>query len=254
MDATQTKRVLIVDDEPNVTLTLAAGLEKMGSGYVFETANSGDEALAKIQQANYTLLITDFKMPNMNGLYLAQAVRKLSPDTQIILMTAHGSADVRDAAEELEIREYVDKPFSLNYIRDVVERTIGQTDSAGRVLILEDDASLRRLYEKVLSRSGYEVKMAATIAEARGLLSHNHFDVFLCDVHLGNERGTSLLEEQSAALNEQGTQVVMVSAEARYRALCEELGVDFYLEKPVSLAALVTLLDRLTARRHMRAS
>jgi DNA-binding NtrC family response regulator len=116
-----------------------------------------------------------------------------------------------------------------------------------RILIMEDNADLRRLYTKVLKSSGYQVYPTATLEEARSLLAQDHMDIFVCDIHVGDERGTDLLTEQAASLMQNGTKVIVVSGQAQYRPMCEEMGVDFYLEKPVALGTLLTLVERLTA-------
>ena len=61
--------------------------------------------------------------------------------------------------------------------------------------------------------------------------------------------GTDLLSEYAESFAANRTQVVMVSAEAQYRDMCEEMGADFFLEKPVAVGTLVALVDRLTTRR-----
>jgi DNA-binding response OmpR family regulator len=129
--------------------------------------------------------------------------------------------------------------------------TGNDTLTARRILILEDDADLCRLFSKALRASGYEVYPATTLEEARALLVQIPVDVFLCDIHVGRERSTDLLREQLDTLRQHGTQVIMVSGEAQYRPMCEEMGVDFYMEKPVAIGPLVKLVDRLTA--HPRA-
>ncbi len=244
----QSKRILIVDDEPNVTAMLSEGLQKLGDEYIIETANSGPEAMSKIEQHTYEMLITDYMMPDIDGLELAQAVLQTSPQTQIVLMTAYGSPELRDAVEELEINCYLDKPFTVIQIRQTVECALGESAPPPRVLVMEDEDDLRRLYSKALSKSGYKVETAATIDEARALLAQYHFDAFVSDIHIGAERGTDLLSEQMDALKKSGTQIIMASADARYRSMAEEMGVDFYLEKPIAIGPLITLLDRLTAR------
>jgi two-component system response regulator PilR (NtrC family) len=115
-----------------------------------------------------------------------------------------------------------------------------------RILIMEDNPDLRHLYSKSLRKFGYEVHSAATLQEARALLEDSRFDVFLCDIQVGSERGTDLLLEQQAILSQSGTQVVILSAYPRYRPMADEMGVDFYLEKPVSLDTLLTMVKRLT--------
>lgn len=244
----QPKRVLIVDDEPHVTMMLADSLEKLGEDYAVEMAHSGDEALTKVRQATYAVLITDYKMPGMNGLDLAQTVHRLSPETRIILMTAHGSDTLRDIVRQMELDGYLDKPFSVAQVRDLVRSAVGGPTTARSILIMEDEDALRRLYSRALNRVGYEIYGAETITKARDLLAQHHFDAFLCDIHMGQERGTDLLREQGDALGREGTQIVMVSADSRYRSLSEELGIEFYLEKPISISTLVALMDRLTAR------
>ncbi len=245
----QSKHILIVDDEVPVTLVLSDALEKLGDAYVVDTANDGQEALAKIQQGNWELLITDYKMPGLDGLTLAQAVQQFSPDTHIILITAYGDDLVRQTVEQLDLDGYLDKPFTIAQVRDMVIQTMhDQADESlpKRVLVMEDTDDLRRLYTRALERAGYEVYAAATLEEARDLLLQHRFAAFLCDVHIGRERGTDLLREQYDKLRQCGTQIIMISADPHYRAMTEELGIEFYMEKPVDIVPLVTLIDRLT--------
>jgi two-component system response regulator AtoC len=228
---------------------LAASMKRLGEEYVVETAYSGDKALAKAQQTQYALLITDYMMPGMNGLELALAVRRISPRTKIVLVTAYGTDRLRDQAEQLSLAGYLDRPFTGAQIREVVQQAVQEPTLARRILILEDEDDLRRLYSKALRHAGYDVHEAATLQEARDLLARYAFDAFLCDIHVGGDRGTDLLREQSEALKVNGTQIIMVSAEAQHQAMCEEIGAEFFMQKPVALAPLITLVDRLTSRR-----
>jgi len=123
------KRVLIVDDEPHVTIILAESLKKANKGYIIETANSGQEALAKIRQEPFDLILTDYRMPQMDGLDLATEVHRLSPETQVVLMTAYGTQKLRERTEQLRIAGFLDKPFTATQIREVVERVLERTSS-----------------------------------------------------------------------------------------------------------------------------
>ena len=124
------KRVLIVDDEPSVLLMLAESLEALDSGCIIETVANAKDALVKIQQEPYDLVITDYKMPGMNGLDLARVARRISPDTRIVLMTAFGTDGLKDAADKLQLSGYLSKPFSIKQIRSIVERAVAQTAPA----------------------------------------------------------------------------------------------------------------------------
>lgn len=113
-------------------------------------------------------------------------------------------------------------------------------------MVLEDDAHLRNVFTRALKSAGYDVHPASAVQEARDLLSEYEFDVLICDIHVGKSRGTDLLREHGEMLLNSGGQIVMVSGYPRYRAVCEEMGADFFLEKPVSIQTLVTLTNRLT--------
>lgn len=115
------KRILIVDDDYNLTLMLTASLEKLGADYFIDVAHNTKEALTKIKQIPFDLLITDQQMPNMTGTELIEIVHKISPKTRIILMTAYGSRQLHQTLQSLKLDSYIDKPFKISIIRDLVK-------------------------------------------------------------------------------------------------------------------------------------
>lgn len=121
------KRVLLVDDEPNTLEVLLAGLRPLGQKYTFEAVNNAWAALDLLEKEHYDLIITDYLMPGMNGLELLQQVQKMSPTTEVVIMTAYGSEMLDKALEDLEVKGYLNKPFSLAQIRETVERVVAQT-------------------------------------------------------------------------------------------------------------------------------
>ncbi|MBW8012136.1 MAG: response regulator [Chloroflexi bacterium] len=152
---------------------------------------------------------------------------------------------------------FIKNPFDLLEFIDMVREVAGQTKSKsqpvskngklsdGRILIMEDDPGLRRIYSKALGRTNYKLDLAPTVLDAREMIKKNKYKLFICDIHMGRERGTDLLTEFSDQLRESGTQVIMVSAYGQYRTLTQEMGADFFLEKPISLGTLLTLIDRI---------
>jgi CheY-like chemotaxis protein len=124
------KRVLIVDDEPTNAKMVSDILKPLGDDYIFETAHSGHEAVTKIEQIFYTLVITDYHMPGITGIDLIQAVRQISPNTQVVLMTAYGSDRLKQTAKRLCADDYVDKPFTVEEVYEVVRRVVEQTGQA----------------------------------------------------------------------------------------------------------------------------
>ncbi|MFP4344586.1 MAG: response regulator [Anaerolineales bacterium] len=160
----ESRRVLIVDDEPNVTLVLANSLSKLNRDYIVETTNSGTEALQMLQEHRYALVITDYKMPEINGLDIALAIRKLSPGTQVVLMTAYGTEDLHEILGRVKLDGYLDKPFTLAQVRAIVEQAVGRasqqvTAPPGQISI--DDEIYRQL-ELLQSETGARCVMLLT--------------------------------------------------------------------------------------------
>ena len=114
------KRVLIVDDDKSILRMLEFGLKKLGSEFQFFTAKDIYSAMEYVENQWFDLVITDYMMPGMTGVDLARAVRRISPDTQVVLMTAYGSSELRSTSDNLGIDGFLNKPFTMEQIRKVV--------------------------------------------------------------------------------------------------------------------------------------
>lgn len=240
--------MLVVDDEPQVARAVANCLKTMGPRFVVETAYNFAQAFSMAQRTSYALLITDHKMPGLNGLDLARAVGRVSPDTKVILMTAYSTKALRGTAQLLDLAGCLEKPFTLAQIQALVLRALGGAATARHVLLLEDKTDVRRVYSECLRKAGYLVCEATSLQQARHYLTHYRFDIFLCALDITGNRALDLVREQAARLSQTGTPVIAISTEGGYRPICEEMGVEFLLETPVAVTPLVTLVDRLTAQ------
>ena len=132
------KRILIVDDDPDLLFLLSHGVKQLNPNYHVSTAIDGDTALNQIRKRKFDLLITDYMMPGMSGLDLLQTVRRISPETQIVLMTAHHDSNgLRDTVESLALGGFVGKPFSLPEILQLVERVVARTNEVANATPIE---------------------------------------------------------------------------------------------------------------------
>ena len=102
--------ILIVDDEKNYLLVLSAVLED--EGYEVLTALNGPEALKIQKRSDLDLILTDMKMPGMNGIELLESVKEIDPDLPVIMMTAHGTVDKAVEAMQKGAYSYILKPFA----------------------------------------------------------------------------------------------------------------------------------------------
>ena len=103
------KTILIVDDEKNYLHVLSAVLED--EGYEILTALSGQEALEIQKASDLDLVLTDMKMPGMDGIKLLENVKAIDPDLPVIMMTAHGTVDKAVEAMQKGAYSYILKPF-----------------------------------------------------------------------------------------------------------------------------------------------
>src|SRR5690606_21578720 len=81
----------------------------------------------QIAQIEYDLVITDYKMPGMNGLELAQIIRQKSSKTRVIMMTAYGTENLRSATKIMQLDGFLDKPVSIKEVRQIVRRALSKT-------------------------------------------------------------------------------------------------------------------------------
>jgi CheY-like chemotaxis protein len=120
----QPKRILIVDDEPRVGFFLKESLESLGRGYHVTHVDSGEAALAEIARQPFELIVTDLRMPGLNGLELLGRVNDLSPETRSILITAYGSDEVENDSRRLNASYYFTKPFQIDQFTAAVEEVL----------------------------------------------------------------------------------------------------------------------------------
>ncbi|TIT02304.1 response regulator [Mesorhizobium sp.] len=117
-------KLLIVEDDESVRTLAARALER--AGHMIDIAADGAQGLALIRAARggYDLVVSDIRMPEMDGIEMAKAAASLFPAMKILLMT--GYADQRERAEELNgiIVDVVQKPFTLAEIRARVEQAL----------------------------------------------------------------------------------------------------------------------------------
>ena len=102
-------RLLIVDDEQSIRKLCVTVGEALG--FVCLEAESGESALALLEEQSVHMVLTDMVMPHMSGLEFLEKVKKLLPRTEIALMTGHGSIETAVQAMKLGAYDYITKPF-----------------------------------------------------------------------------------------------------------------------------------------------
>jgi DNA-binding NtrC family response regulator len=123
------KRILIVDDDERVLLIMRATLENLRNGTVVATAGNGKEALAKIKEEPFDLVISDIRMPGMGGVELVEAIRELGMHTSVIWITAYGYDKLEADRERLDVSLCLEKPLRIEKIRQAALEALEMTMS-----------------------------------------------------------------------------------------------------------------------------
>jgi CheY-like chemotaxis protein len=128
-----TNKVLIVDDEETLTWSMTKTLEKDSGKYELVIANTGAEALNVLKKDPIDVVVTDIRMPDINGLELLSIIRKQYPSTKVIIMTAYGSPEVHKEATRRGSYFYLEKPFEISDIRTHILKALEEEKRGGFV-------------------------------------------------------------------------------------------------------------------------
>lgn len=122
------KQILVVDDEANLRRVLSAQLSR--DGYEVYTAEDGEEALAFLKDHHIDLVITDLRMPKVDGMDLLRAAFRDDPNRPVVMLTAHGTVDNAVEALKTGAFDYITKPFDQHEVRMVVRKALRTRDLA----------------------------------------------------------------------------------------------------------------------------
>ena len=138
-------KILIVDDEKLMRVSLEDKLTK--EGYAVSSLSNAVEGVKLLQSTNYDAVITDLRLPKMDGMDFLREIKKASPDTVVIIMTAYGSIENAVTAMKEGAYDYVTKPFSLEELIIKLQKALKHKDTIAENIMLK---------QRVLSQYGYD--------------------------------------------------------------------------------------------------
>lgn len=131
------RQILVVDDEPKMRRVLEIMLQKMGHRVL--SAGNGIEALAIFRDHAIDLVITDLRMPEMDGIELLAALRTQESDVPVIVITAHGTIETAVTAMKHGACDYLLRPFDIDVVEHAVERVLNDTEVARQNAFLRQE-------------------------------------------------------------------------------------------------------------------
>src|SRR5215470_2545834 len=122
------KQILVVDDEANLRRVLTAQLSR--DGYEVHTAPDGEAGLQLLREHHIDLVITDLRMPKIDGLELLRQALRTDPELPVVILTAHGTVDNAVEALKTGAFDYITKPFDQAEVRTIVRKALRTRDLA----------------------------------------------------------------------------------------------------------------------------
>lgn len=159
--------LLLVDDEEGIRRVL--GLTLADAGYRVRTAINAEDSLVQFRQESAPVVITDIKMPGMDGLELLRALKGIDPETEVILITGHGDIDLAIQGIKLDAADFVTKPIRDDALEIALSRA--QERRAMRKAIREHTEHLEQLVEQK-TRELLSAERLAAVGQTVAGLSH----------------------------------------------------------------------------------
>jgi len=267
-------RILIVDDNSTNREILYKRLFSWGA--TVEEAVDGPTALQAIYRAHddenpFQIVILDMHMPGMDGATVARIVKSDEKimDTNLIMLSSLGQhPDIRNPGKRY-FEAHLTKPVKHTELFNVLSNVLGRkeqdveavssdttvSDSAKhyslRILLAEDNIVNQKVAQSMLQKIGYRVDTVASGSEAVNALEMLPYDLVFMDVQMPGMDGfeaTRIIRDPDSAVRKHDIPVIAMTAHAMKgdRERCLEAGMDDYLAKPVSLKALLQLMEKWT--------
>ena len=272
-DALAGLRVLVVDDNATNRRILQEMLSNWGM--LPTLAESGTSALECVKRAEdhpFALILTDFNMPDMDGLTLVEQLRHgphPAVEPKIVVLTSAGQRGDAARCRELGVAAYLTKPLGQSELFDCIVRVLGTPGAATApaalvthhtlweehrklsVLLAEDNPVNQKLAARLLEKHGHRVTVTNNGREALAALDQENFDVVLMDVQMPEMDGfeaTSAIRVREHSTGKHMPIVAMTAHAIRGdRERCLAAGMDGYIAKPIRARELIDLLERFSA-------
>ncbi len=160
-------RILLVDDEAGIRTVL--GIALTDSGYAVTTAENGEDALAKFRQLRPPIVLTDIKMPDMDGIELLQQIKAESADTEVIMFTGHGDMELAIKSLKYDATDFVTKPINDEVLEIALKRARERIVMRHQIRVYTQN--LERLVDEK-ARQLIEAERMAAVGQTVAELSH----------------------------------------------------------------------------------
>ena len=143
--------ILFVDDDNAILDLVNRYLTR--EGYAVSLADSGRKALHMLKEKDFDIIFTDFKMPEIDGIELLSAIKEYRPETEVIIVTGHGTMETAVKAMKIGSYDYLQKPFKLDLLKLIIDRIVGEKLLKDKRALLKSRIKERHRYDSLVGIS-----------------------------------------------------------------------------------------------------
>lgn len=245
MESKQNFRILIVDDDPGMCETMGDILGDMG--YEVDAARDGSKAIEIIKKKTYDVALMDIKMPGINGVETLKEVKRISPTTGVLMMTAFSVEDLVKEALREGAYGIIYKPLDIDKVVSFIE----MSEKGNLILVVDDDLDTCETLKDVLEERIYPASFAHSGEEAIRIVKENTVNIIFIDVKMPVLNGLETYLEIKK-LNPDITAVMMTGYRQEVKELVEEaLAESAYacLYKPLDMDKVIALVKEIVRQK-----
>lgn len=242
------EKVLLIEDEEVARKALAKVIEK--EGWQVITAKDGEEGLELFKREQPEVVITDLRLPKIDGIEVMHTVKKILPSTEVILITAFGDYDTAITALREGAFDYLKKPIDVNELILSLGRAKEKIYARKNIppfptiLLAEDEESTRERLSRVLSKEGWKVLPASDGEEAMSIFENNKIDIAVIDIKMPKKDGLTCLHEMRKITTD--FEAIILTGYGDESAAIQAMrdGAVNFIRKPIDLDQLIVAIQR----------
>jgi two-component system NtrC family response regulator len=189
-------RIVVIDDEVNAAAALETLLQE--DGYEVSRANDARAGLTLLEKTDPDIVLTDLRMPGMDGLELLAKVKEIRPETMVILMTAYGTVKTAVRAMKLGAEDYLAKPIDVEELQVIVKRALEKKQLLEETRVLRDRVQGKYRFENLVGESP---EMLAAFKTVRQVAPSSSSVLLLGESGTGKELFAQALHQNSPRQN-----------------------------------------------------